>query len=128
MTSHDLSTHGNGVLDLMEEHTVPEAIFFPHNPSSPRRRAGALTLIALLAIVLCWSTTADAQELLLAADFDDKPLNQPIDTGGAALGEPVNVSTVLDAVVRDDKSEEHTSELQSRGHLVCRLLLEKKKR
>src|SRR5207253_3992921 len=28
------------------------------------------------------------------------------------------------AVIR---SEEHTSELQSRGHLVCRLLLEKKK-
>src|SRR5690625_6752661 len=27
----------------------------------------------------------------------------------------------------DDRSEEHTSELQSRGHLVCRLLLEKKK-
>src|SRR5690625_5381592 len=26
-----------------------------------------------------------------------------------------------------DRSEEHTSELQSRGHLVCRLLLEKKK-
>src|SRR5437870_12064255 len=27
-----------------------------------------------------------------------------------------------------DRSEEHTSELQSRGHLVCRLLLEKKKK
>src|SRR2546429_3798309 len=29
---------------------------------------------------------------------------------------------------RTDKSEEHTSELQSRLHLVCRLLLEKKKK
>src|SRR3989442_11516392 len=29
--------------------------------------------------------------------------------------------------VRDPRSEEHTSELQSRPHLVCRLLLEKKK-
>src|SRR2546422_4038093 len=28
---------------------------------------------------------------------------------------------------RDRRSEEHTSELQSRLHLVCRLLLEKKK-
>src|SRR5690625_6287821 len=28
---------------------------------------------------------------------------------------------------RTARSEEHTSELQSRGHLVCRLLLEKKK-
>src|SRR5439155_7866576 len=27
-----------------------------------------------------------------------------------------------------DRSEEHTSELQTRGHLVCRLLLEKKKK
>src|SRR6266508_6663952 len=26
-----------------------------------------------------------------------------------------------------ERSEEHTSELQSRGHIVCRLLLEKKK-
>src|SRR5690625_6237211 len=31
---------------------------------------------------------------------------------------------VAQAIMR---SEEHTSELQSRGHLVCRLLLEKKK-
>src|SRR2546429_7258614 len=30
-------------------------------------------------------------------------------------------------VRHDDRSEEHTSELQSRLHLVCRLLLEKKK-
>src|SRR5207253_8783035 len=29
---------------------------------------------------------------------------------------------------RPVRSEEHTSELQSRGHLVCRLLLEKKKK
>src|SRR5436305_10373749 len=29
---------------------------------------------------------------------------------------------------RPDRSEEHTSELQSRPHLVCRLLLEKKKK
>src|SRR5690625_6618023 len=28
----------------------------------------------------------------------------------------------------DRRSEEHTSELQSRGHLVCRLLLEQKNR
>src|SRR5690625_6233149 len=31
------------------------------------------------------------------------------------------------ALVNPARSEEHTSELQSRGHLVCRLLLEKKK-
>src|SRR3989449_4903888 len=32
----------------------------------------------------------------------------------------------IDTVERDPRSEEHTSELQSRLHLVCRLLLEKK--
>src|SRR3712207_8821477 len=31
------------------------------------------------------------------------------------------------AVTRTPRSEEHTSELQSRQYLVCRLLLEKKK-
>src|SRR5690348_17797537 len=34
----------------------------------------------------------------------------------------------LDVLERRDRSEEHTSELQSPVHLVCRLLLEKKKK
>ena len=41
-----------------------------------------------------------------------------------AGGATVRRALVSAAVKR---SEEHTSELQSRGHLVCRLLLEKKK-
>src|SRR5690625_5800780 len=47
----------------------------------------------------------------------------------------MGVSTTIDAVAAHEsakpklaRSEEHTSELQSRGHLVCRLLLEKKKK
>src|SRR5690625_6232459 len=32
----------------------------------------------------------------------------------------------LEQITQGQRSEEHTSELQSRGHLVCRLLLEKK--
>src|SRR2546422_7132864 len=39
----------------------------------------------------------------------------------------VGITAVLPAL-RDRRSEEHTSELQSRLHLVCRLLLEKKKK
>src|SRR3712207_7377489 len=42
--------------------------------------------------------------------------------GGVFLG--LSLATLLSATVR---SEEHTSELQSRQYLVCRLLLEKKK-
>src|SRR5207253_8604499 len=39
----------------------------------------------------------------------------------------VDAARERSGVVVDPRSEEHTSELQSRGHLVCRLLLEKKK-
>src|SRR5690625_5278264 len=35
---------------------------------------------------------------------------------------------ILENMAITKRSEEHTSELQSRGHLVCRLLLEKKKK
>src|SRR5690625_5519171 len=38
------------------------------------------------------------------------------------------VGGILAIILRTERSEEHTSELQSRGHLVCRLLLEKKTR
>src|SRR5207244_5821313 len=44
---------------------------------------------------------------------------------GAALAPAVAAAGDLTAAVR--RSEEHTSELQSPDHLVCRLLLEKKK-
>src|SRR5690554_7168597 len=45
------------------------------------------------------------------ADIADRSLKRP----------------VIEAPLIDTRSEEHTSELQSRPHLVCRLLLEKKK-
>src|SRR5687768_17765795 len=35
---------------------------------------------------------------------------------------------LMQVIEADPRSEEHTSELQSRLHLVCRLLLEKKKK
>src|SRR5439155_6146300 len=38
------------------------------------------------------------------------------------------LDALRDSWEREPRSEEHTSELQSRGHLVCRLLLEKKKK
>src|SRR2546428_8580884 len=45
------------------------------------------------------------------------------------VGEPVAVVVATDRYAARDavRSEEHTSELQSRSDLVCRLLLEKKK-
>src|SRR5256884_5465194 len=44
----------------------------------------------------------------------------------AVLGKTAQFNRAL-AGARNFRSEEHTSELQSRLHLVCRLLLEKKK-
>src|SRR5438876_8958658 len=41
---------------------------------------------------------------------------------GHTISEPSSM------IVGEDRSEEHTSELQSPVHLVCRLLLEKKKK
>src|SRR2546425_7189951 len=45
-------------------------------------------------------------------------------TGDLGLAEDL----AQDALVVDTRSEEHTSELQSLAYLVCRLLLEKKKK
>src|SRR5258707_2399529 len=39
-----------------------------------------------------------------------------------------NSALVLSSSIQNVRSEEHTSELQSRQYLVCRLLLEKKKK
>src|SRR5687768_18614159 len=45
----------------------------------------------------------------------------------AASPPPRRSRSTLRLIREDSRSEEHTSELQSRLHLVCRLLLEKKK-
>src|SRR5687768_17797329 len=60
----------------------------------------------------------------------------PISTATVVLSPGITISTpsgsvatpVTSVVRKWRRSEEHTSELQSRLHLVCRLLLEKKKR
>src|SRR5690625_5343421 len=52
----------------------------------------------------------------------------PTQLYGSNVGErKVIERSIFDSRSDAVRSEEHTSELQSRGHLVCRLLLEKKK-
>src|SRR2546429_3969303 len=61
--------------------------------------------------------------------FRSTPKCQP--TLGGVMPNPSEALTragfLSPKIVREYRSEEHTSELQSRLHLVCRLLLEKKK-
>src|SRR5690625_5813629 len=56
-------------------------------------------------------------------EFDNALIDNALETFGIKRSLS-NKGSPYDNAVR---SEEHTSELQSRGHLVCRLLLEKKK-
>src|SRR5438034_5564992 len=51
-----------------------------------------------------------------------------IDRGGALRGRYTGEKELSEALRLVDRSEEHTSELQSHSDLVCRLLLEKKKK
>src|SRR2546427_7908338 len=44
------------------------------------------------------------------------------------VGLPAPIHLAVGAEFRRERSEEHTSELQSQSNLVCRLLLEKKKK
>src|SRR5690625_7054672 len=62
-------------------------------------------------------------ERFVSKQVAEQMLSQTVDSSALAL-----VEAVISRNYEEARSEEHTSELQSRGHLVCRLLLEKKKK
>src|SRR5690606_39434393 len=92
-------------------------------PSFPTRRSSDLAA-AVLAQMISLSGFAGVQQRLLRA-------------GGVRVGHWRSASVIYGSTamavtlpagpVFSTRSEEHTSELQSRENLVCRLLLEKKK-
>src|SRR5207253_5243387 len=94
-------------------------------PSFPTQRSSDLMLIDANGNVIEDGTS---DPLLAQEHFDVPP---PPERGPnfsvlpAQKHHVANGSELLYVTV--PRSEEHTSELQSRGHLVCRLLLEKKK-
>src|SRR5260221_7713 len=69
----------------------------------------------VLALAMLWPITS---RFLLAAFRPERPCWNPM----------VCSCDVFGWMVRGSRSEEHTSELQSHSDLVCRLLLEKKKK
>src|SRR5258708_40259326 len=59
----------------------------------------------------------------------DRPADAGRDHAGAAAGAATRAAALHGGAPHQSRrSEEHTSELQSPDHLVCRLLLEKKKK
>jgi YVTN family beta-propeller protein len=61
-----------------------------------------MRVLAALLVLIGASATAQADTVYLQADFDDKEIDAPIGTGGAAVGEPVYVGSQITAIVRDE--------------------------
>src|SRR5690606_40374643 len=90
-----------------------------------RPRAAAIATAGLVALLVaaCSENTAEVAGYGAAApEFTIAAADTPEAPADAALAYEHDATVTLAA-----RSEEHTSELQSRENLVCRLLLEKKK-
>src|SRR2546429_2932696 len=99
---------------------------------------GSRSLLAQICGLGSWSPRSVTQQLF---DFDRKSARS-FYVGGPSVPRPVlrrldrfrasardhTIVCVAILTIEPNRSEEHTSELQSRLHLVCRLLLEKKKK
>src|SRR5204863_2616238 len=81
---------------------------------------------------ICSVTTIDPISLAIPEEFLPATIN-PVKTGPSSVTMPTDTNCPMRlsdpnlSSVWCRRSEEHTSELQSRRDLVCRLLLEKKK-
>src|SRR5437870_9329997 len=137
----EVAPEATAALVLLEQHE-PDVIF------SDVRMAGmdGLALLreirrrrpdAVVVLMTAYATVAQAVEAMRAGAYDYLVKPFSLDQVGLLLARVLEVQAlrrenralrrVLDEPALLERSEEHTSELQSRGHLVCRLLLEKKK-
>src|SRR2546422_7596326 len=95
-------------LDVPEEQ--PEGLFFPDTYLFARGSSDMAVL----------RRAYRAMQRHLKAEWEARNASLPYRTPNEAL--------IMASIIEKERSEEHTSELQSRLHLVCRLLLEKKKK
>src|SRR5699024_12741827 len=99
---------------------------FPHRSlhSFPTRRSSDLVTFPLFVTVNVYVTCSPASETsFLSASFTKSI------AGSCSAGTSTSSGGLTGGKLGSSgRSEEHTSELQSRFDLVCRLLLEKKKR
>src|SRR5690625_5725058 len=96
------------------------------------RRIRLLVLISLVALNASIPLDARAQDVLIPMDERQADHLKAYGAAYWAVAQGYTVDWLLNyrggafLTQASDRSEEHTSELQSRGHLVCRLLRAKK--
>src|SRR5436309_4571887 len=98
------------------------------------RRPPRSTLFPYTTLFRSWVAVGSPASILPPNEHEriweiQKPLNFPLTVYGFDRSEAdmVKITRRLIFTMSASRSEEHTSELQSRENLVCRLLLEKKK-
>src|SRR5207253_10061758 len=106
-------SHAPPPLHRPPPHTSPLSFFFPYSLPPPHPHSFPTRRSSDLQITLTAAEQAVYQKAMRLAD-EHGPCCCHCWRWSASSG--------------SSRSEEHTSELQSRGHLVCRLLLEKKKK
>src|SRR5262245_64731835 len=97
------------------------------------RRPPSATLFPYTTLFRSKTCDFRSGKVILQRPIEREQMNKLLATGKTDLlerfisrkGRPFKAFLVL--TDKKDRSEEHTSELQSLRHLVCRLLLEKKK-
>src|SRR5690625_503326 len=96
-----------------------------------------LACIGVLLLILSQWFTSSSEIEIIEEDHFSEEVKKTERTGQDTYSDPLlelertyqnELATMLENIagISNVRSEEHTSELQSRGHLVCRLLLEKK--
>src|SRR5690625_7959373 len=123
---HDVrSTNAYSKLDLLEK---PLLLFeFHGSPSAVQEQAEIVQEIAQVnqGMDFDWADQPEDRSRLWAARHQAYFAGLQLRPG--AVSSTTDVCVPISELAQCVRSEEHTSELQSRGHLVCRLLLEKKK-
>src|SRR5690554_7170140 len=103
------------------------------NSHRSRRFRGIKRVLAcLLVVAVCGVTARDASALdknqivqMSKLGMESGAIKGAIDGAGSDLKlSAEDIGELRASGVDEERSEEHTSELQSRPHLVCRLLLE----
>src|SRR5690242_17200160 len=108
---------------------LPAALEIVESPPSPIGRAIGATIVLLFGAALAW-TSSGKIDIVASAP------GKVVSSGRSKVIQPFEAGVVRAIHVQDGqmvragdvRSEEHTSELQSHVNLVCRLLLEKKKK